>query len=241
MVLAQEIADRAVQVHGPGLKAVGLYGSMARDSDGPFSDIEVLCVLRLPGEEFTYEWAYGPGKAEVNFCSEDVLLRKAAEVDGRWPLTHGAYQAVLALHDPEEFFPKLRHVAANRADDQFQAAINSVLVGELYEFAGKLRNIPHGGSQAYLPELAMQMAKYGAFVVGLHNRRCFSTGAKVIEEALTLPDRPEGFDALCQLTASGRLSEHLKVVEACESFWAGVASWAQEHGYTLIDSRRIPF
>lgn len=238
---AREIAGRAREVYGPDLIAAGLYGSMARGEDGPYSDVEMFCVLRRPGEEFSHEWSYGPGKAEVDFYGEDVLLRRAAEVDGRWPLTHGAYYAVLPLHDPGGFFPRLRGVAAGREDSQFHAAIEGVLVGELYEFAGKLRNAMSSGSTAYLPELAVQMARYGAFLVGLHNRRLFSTGGRVLEEALTLPERPQGLDDLCQMVMSGNLSDTKLIATACERFWTGVAAWAATHGYAITDTRRIPF
>ena len=43
----------------------------------------MLCVLDTSGEDYSYEWAYGPWKAEVNFYSPDVLLAQAAERDIR--------------------------------------------------------------------------------------------------------------------------------------------------------------
>lgn len=241
MSVAEEIADRALQAHGADLKAVGLYGSMARNDDGPFSDIEMFCVLRTPGREFSHEWSYGSGKAEVDFYGEDVLLHKAAMVDGRWPLTHGAFHAVLALLDPEGFFPKLRDVASARTGDQFRVAIQETLIGELYEDIGKVRNTPHKGTLSFLPELAMQMAKHTAFTIGLHHRRFFSSGSRVLEEALAMPDRPAGFDALCRLVMTGDLSSSIAVTRACEDCWAGVGTWAAAHGYSVNETRRIPF
>ncbi len=57
--LAQAIADGVLEVHGEKLKAIGLYGSMARGTDGPYSDIEMFAVLRTQGEEYSREWACG--------------------------------------------------------------------------------------------------------------------------------------------------------------------------------------
>ncbi|MGI6185856.1 MAG: aminoglycoside O-nucleotidyltransferase, partial [Brevibacillus sp.] len=37
--LAHEIAERALSVHGENIKAIGIYGSAARETDGPFSDL----------------------------------------------------------------------------------------------------------------------------------------------------------------------------------------------------------
>jgi len=64
--LAQAIANRARDRHGADFLAAGRYGSMARGSDGPFSDIEIFCILRRPEQEFSFEWVAGPWKAEVN-------------------------------------------------------------------------------------------------------------------------------------------------------------------------------
>lgn len=239
--LAWEIAERARAVHGGKLKAVGIYGSTAREADGPYSDLEMLCVLDTRGEEYSYEWCYGPSKAEVNFYSEDVLLRKATEVDGRWPLTHGAFLTVMPLIDPGGFFVRLRQVVMERPGEQFDAAIRETLVGELYEFIGKLRNAMAARRFASLPGLALEMARYGAFIIGLANRRCFSSGVRVLEEALGMPDRPAGFDGLCRLAMSGQLSDPSAVAAACEEFWAGVQAWAAQKGYAIVESRRIPF
>lgn len=239
--MAWEIAERARDAQKSTLKAVGVYGSTARGQDGPYSDLEMLCVLGTPGEEFSYEWCYGPGKAEVNFYGEDVLLRKAAQVDGRWPLTHGAFLMVRPLIDPGGFFQQLRNVVRTRPREAFAAAIRATLVGELYELVGKLRNAMGAHKFASLPELALGMAKHGAFVIGLANQRCFSSGGRVLEEALDMPDRPAGFDELCRLAMSGQLSDPTVVAAACERFWAGLEAWAVAKGHTIVEPRRVPF
>ncbi len=73
----QEIAARLHEVYKEKVLAIGVYGSISRGTDGPYSDIEMFCVLKESGEkiEFSYEWSAGPWKAEVNVCSADVLLR----------------------------------------------------------------------------------------------------------------------------------------------------------------------
>lgn len=236
--LAHELADRALAAYGEQVKAIGCYGSMGRGTDGPYSDIEMFVVLRTQGDEFSHEWVAGPWKAEVDFYSEGVLLAKAAEVEGRWPLTHGSFFHVLSLYDPEGFFAQLREAAASPADEAFRRAIEGVLTGELYEFAGKWLNARAAGHRAYLAALAVETARYGAFLIGLHNRTTYSTGAKVLEESLALPDRPAGYDELARLVMTGDLTDPYG---ALERFWDGVQAWAAAHGYTIVSAERIPF
>lgn len=240
--IARAIADRLKQVYGGKIKAIGLYGSMARGTDGPFSDTEMLCVLRSGDEpvDLSHEWAAGAWKAEVNVYSEEVLLQYARTVEDTWPLSHGAFLTALPLYDPDGFFAELKAAVLSADEADFRELIRAVLVGEMFEFAGKWRNANAQGPRTHLPYLAMETAHYGAMLIGLHHRTTYSTGAKVIPEALTLPDRPAGFDALAQLVLSGELSDPDRVFLACEAFWSGLQAWAEEHDYAFI-TERIPF
>ena len=57
LALAQEIFERVLALQGDRLLAVGLYGSTARGTDGPYSDLEMLCVLNTVDEDLaTYQF-----------------------------------------------------------------------------------------------------------------------------------------------------------------------------------------
>lgn len=237
----REIANRIMQKYQSKVKAIGVYGSVARNADGPYSDIEMLCVLPTEGESYSYEWSAGNWKAEVNFDSEDVVLEHAATVENDWPLTHGMYFSVLPLHDPEHFFVELDKVVKSPEEKDFHEAICCVLVEDLYEAVGKWRNIKVQGPKAYLPSLVTDVARYGAMLVGLHNKTYYSTSSQVLLEALKLPDRPLGFDSLCQIVMSGQLSDSELVINTCENFWHGVMDWTKKNGYSISNTKKIPF
>lgn len=243
MILAHEMADRLHETYRERLLAIGLYGSLSRGTDGPYSDIEMFCVLRRSEEKvrFSHEWSAGPWKAEVNVVSEDVLHSEAYDIEGEWSLTHGPYHHAKALYDPENFFVALRQTAQSPDASAYQEAVEGILVGEMMEFAGKLRNIAHHGPRTYLPYLTMQFAQYGAMLIGLHHRKLYSTGAMVLPEAVSLPDRPAGYDAVAELVMSGNLADSDQLIAVCETFWHGLHVWAAEHGYAIHSKERIPF
>ena len=227
--LAYRIAERVQRHYRERALAVGIYGSLARGSDGPYSDIEMHCVLRGSGIERWHEWSAGPWKAEVNVYSADVVLRWAAEVDVDWSITHGAYTQVLPVHDPTDFFPRLRDAALSQPDQAFRQAICDVIVGELYERIGKIRNARAAGNAACLPYLAVDLAKVGACLLGLAHRHLYGSSSRLFQESLTLPERPDGYDGLCRLVMSGELSNAARVADTCDAFWLGIESWAEEH------------
>jgi kanamycin nucleotidyltransferase len=226
--LAYGIAERVQRHYHDRTLAVGIYGSLARGSDGHYSDIEMHCVLRGTGIERSHEWSAGPWKAEVDVYSADVILQWAAEVDVDWSITHGAYTQVLPVYDPTGFFPRLRGTVLSLPDQAFVRTICDVIVGELYERIGKIRNARAAGNNTALPYLAVDLAKFGACLLGLDHRHLYTSSARLFQESLTLPQRPGGYDDLCHMVTSGALTNATRIADASDAFWLGIETWAQE-------------
>ena len=231
----QEIAQ-ALQAHYQDrLLALGVYGSLARLADGPFSDIEMHCILHGEGIDQSFEWSTGPWKAEVDVCSPDVILAQAAEVDGDWSITHGAYVNVWPLFDPQAFFPRLKETALSQPDEVFRFRMKEVIVGDLYELIGKVRNAWAIQTLSPLPGYATFLARDTACMVGLARRYLYHSFATMLEEALALPDSPKGFSNVCQRVMSGRLSSSQAIVKEVNTLWDGIELWAKEKQITLTD------
>lgn len=232
---AHEIAAALQNHYQERLLALGVYGSLARQTDGPFSDIEMHCIVQGEGVELAYEWSAGAWKAEVDVYSPEMILAQAAEVDGDWSITHGAFVRVWPLYDPQAFFLRLKETALSQAEEVFRFRIKEVIVGDLYELVGKVRNAWAAQTLACLPEYAMHMARGTACLVGLAHRHLYNGSATLFEEALALPDAPRGFNALCCRVMSGHLSSAQSIVREMNALWAGIESWATEHEINLND------
>jgi kanamycin nucleotidyltransferase len=228
--LCYSVAEQVQRHYRDQVLAIGAYGSVARGSHGPYSDIELHCVLSEGDLETTYEWSVGPWKAEVNVYSKDVVMGLASKVDVDWLLTHGAYTHVLSIYDPTDFFSRLRIAALSQADETFRQAMVDVIVGELYERIGKVRNAQVFASWDCLPSLAFELAKFGACLVGLAHRHLYTSVYDLFEESFALPGCPNGYDGLGRMVAAGDFADPRRIVEAAEQFWSGVEGWASERG-----------
>ena len=233
MARAEAIAARFQAHYEEHLLAIGIYGSLGRGADGPYSDIEMHVIVS--GEEIdrSYEWSEGPWKAEVDVYSPDVFLSKASELDDLWPITQGAFARVLPLHDPKRLFHRAAHAVFDHTLEEYNHLIREVLIGDLYEVIGKGRNALASGQTANLASEAVQSARYAACVIGLTNRHLYSTGPAVFPESIELPGRPDGYDTLAGLVTRGELSDTHAVLKAMDALWVGFEAWATERGLNL--------
>lgn len=239
--IAHEIAERVRVTRGDGLLAIGVYGSLARGTDAPYSDVEMLCVLRDDAPHVSYEWSVGPWKAEVGILSRAAIIRDAGALDFDWSLTQGAYLDQHPLHDPEDFLPTLRGHVFGHSDTQFDQELRATLIGELYEVVAKVRNALETGHLDHLPLLVAKTVTVATFAIGLANRHCYTGAAVMLREALELGDRPDGYDDVCRLVMRGDLTDPRRILRLCDALWAGVELWASGKGIRLYESRSVPF
>ncbi|GER82217.1 hypothetical protein KTAU_08550 [Thermogemmatispora aurantia] len=148
----------------------------------------------------------------------EAVQEKARAVKGNWALTHSAYLQKQPVYDPEAFLARLKPLVFSGSPESFHAAIKEVLVGDIYELIGKMRNACAAQVTSYLPKCAVDLAWYLALVVGLAQRHCYTKRSLVLPEALSLPDLPQGFAPLCELVMQGDLRDYRLVVAA----WQGI-------------------
>jgi kanamycin nucleotidyltransferase len=237
--LSEQIADQLKHHFTNRLLAIGVYGSLARGDDGPYSDIEMHCVIRGDGIDTCYEWSAGPWKAEVDVISPDVLLASAAVVEGDWSITHGAYAQVRAIHDPEHFFPRLRQAVFSQPDEVFHERMEEVIVGDIYEMIGKIRNAEVRQERSSSPAYAVKLATFAACLQGLRHRHLFTSSGRLFTEAVSLADPPEGFGTLVEAVTAGNLADPAVILTLSNTFWTGLETWASQLDLRIESSLEV--
>jgi kanamycin nucleotidyltransferase len=215
--------------------AIALYGSMARNQDGPYSDIEVFCIVDIPEMDTTFEWIYGDGKAEINVYGLEVARELARQVADTWSLEKGQFLKASWISGDLQLLEELSELALSATDEEIKQEVRSITIGELYEWIGKLRNMSHTGDRSGLPLLACKFAEKVALVLGLAYRKPYSTGMRLLEESLHLPELPKGYERLCNLVMAGRLADPEEIRQAMEETWQGTIDWERERGIGVVE------
>ena len=239
--VVDQIVHDLFATYGDDVVAIGLYGSMARGDDGPYSDIELFCVVRRAGLNHSHEWVHGEGKAEVNLYGEDVMQMRAVTVTDRWPLRQNNLYYVRPLYGELAYFEQLKSWVLAPPKAAFDAVIREMIVGELYEWIGKARNARERGSLGQAALLACHFVEQCALMLGMAHRTLYTTGATMLEESLALPNRPDAYADLCACVMQGDLRDMNEVASLLERVFAGLEEWTNRMGIDMSIVSRWPF
>lgn len=238
--MVNEITDRLFQKYEESLLAIGVYGSIANDIDGPFSDIEMHVVSKdghpIQGHEFVYDRF----KIEISTIEKSDIIRKAEVVDDSWAITAGVFIHVLPLYDPEFLFEELKELPYQLTDKKVKEVMREFFIWEPYETVGKLRNNYRSNNLSYIPLGAKDLSFQTAKLIGLANKKHYSTRAKTWKESLGFNSKPTGYVELTTLVMSGDLHDTERIYMLCEKLWIGLNEWFEDMN---IDYRRkeLPF
>lgn len=241
LIVVDSIVTRLLDAYRGHVVAIGLYGSTGRGADGAYSDVEMFCVIDRLGEDRRYEWVHGDGKVEVELFGEDVIRHKAAVVDEGWSVTHAEFAYPRHLRGDERFFNELRELVFAHPDEVFAEVERAIIVDELYEEMGKVRNAASTGDLSRLASRACRAALMSALLLGLARRKIYTAAGLDLAESMQLVGRPEGHDELCRLAMSGELADSARVALILERHWRGVVEWIDREGLDMSPRLKCPF
>jgi len=198
--LARELTAALLRRHGEeAIVAVGVHGSVARGDDGDESDLDLAVITARPEVEVPDRFLRHRGTVvDLGAIAADAYLEEAGHIGPAWPLAADQYVNHLALHDPGEFFHKLRHVHEAAVEQSppaaFQAAAGYDLV-QLVSWEGKARDAELAGDLAVASLAMKEAAVLAMLVVGLHTRTAYRNLAHAVRATAVTEAVGPGFPA----------------------------------------------
>ncbi|WP_062355227.1 kanamycin nucleotidyltransferase C-terminal domain-containing protein [Bacillus kwashiorkori] len=228
--IVEKIKDNYLNQYRAHIIAIGVYGSIGKNIAGPYSDIEIHIVIEEEAIVAEYEFIYENIKIEIDVNTKSQLLKEAQTIDEMWPIVAGSYAEVLKIYDPTDFFSELKTTVLTYDEAKFTNAIRQFMIDELYETMGKIRNNWYNGNLNYLPQGAMDFAWEIAVLIGLVNKKYYTTRATTLQESLKMKYIPEHYHELVTLILEGDLQNKEKLYKYCESVWTAVNQWLTKRG-----------
>src|SRR5690606_32821659 len=157
------IKGRLLTTHGDEILAIGVYGSVALGTEGPYSDIEMHVITKDGIKIETLEFVYDKFKIELTTNEKTDFFREAEEMDDSWAIKAGAFINILPVHDPGNIFEQVKDLPFKASGETRHKIMKQFMVWEPYETVGKIRTNQSLGNSAYLPlgaqDLLWQTAK----------------------------------------------------------------------------------
>jgi hypothetical protein len=198
--LARELTAALLRRHGTdAIVAVGAHGSVARGDDGDESDLDLAVITARAEVEVPDRFLLHRGTVvDLGAITADAYLEEAGHIGPAWPLAADQYVNHLALHDPGEFFHKLRHVHEAAVEqsppEAFRAAAGYDLV-QLLSWEGKARDAELAGDLVVASLAVKEAAVLAMLVVGLHTRTAYRNLAHAVRATAVTEAAGPGFPA----------------------------------------------
>lgn len=241
--LAQSVTNRAAEYFGTELIFCALYGSMARQTDGPFSDVELFCAIRTGDFDCrVYEWIESGIKVKLRVYTQQALEKEAGTVGPEWSLSHNKFFHHQILFGEPVFAERLCHLIGNVPDSDFKRAITQLYLAEIFELLAKMKNLCRGADPVTngIGPVLVKLLEQTALLLGMAARQCFSTRQRLLTEAVALNLLPGAYTELCRRALEGQWQDTARLNDLIDSFQAGLSRLLHER--QLADKHSIlPF
>ncbi|WP_033542058.1 kanamycin nucleotidyltransferase C-terminal domain-containing protein [Planococcus sp. CAU13] len=224
------LKERLLAARGDDILAIGVYGSIALGTAGPYSDIEMHVITKDGAKMETLEFVYDRFKIELSTNTRTAFLKEAEEMNDSWAITAGAFITIIPVHDPQNLFEQAKDLPFKASDRVRQDVMKQFMIWEPYETMAKIRTNYSGGNFNYLQIGARDLLWQTAKLIGLANRMYFTTRARTFEESLAMESTPSGYRELLDYFHGSQLFEHEKIFHLCEELWTGLNEWFDELG-----------
>ncbi len=137
--IGREISDRTISKYGDSVAAVFICGSTAKKLDRPYSDVELIAVLRdgvdVPAKYYLYRGLV----VEVDYPQESTILKAARKFTNKWPIEADQYRNRIVPFERDRWTEKLRGAVAENEKVDSREAVRVAAV-ELTEDLSTLMN-----------------------------------------------------------------------------------------------------
>lgn len=227
---------------GDDLSAIAARGSFARNTDGPYSDLELFVFLKqMPkGQEHS---AYGKLRkirdgllVEIIWVTGENYIREVKDVTSAWfgsgadvllPIYNKKFADKLNKYKVKDLNKKCLHQAfANW--DKVQEATTKVLN------AAEQKN--HLGMSLVIHDMLSNILKELSFI----NQAPFTTFSQLIQESKKFKIKPKKFEALIKIVVNGDYKNYQHIKAVATDVFSELENYLEKQGLTLYQENIDP-
>lgn len=233
MKLAEEICNEVKGVLRDDLRAFVIFASVAKNADGPYSDVEMMAITTDRYEEYCSEFMRDGIRCEVDFTPLSAAIKYAGEIDAEWPVAADQWHRFEPLYTRvgDDCIERIREAAQRSLDakEKFTHEISMAMLVGYEEIATMMnareRDVPSDVATG-LSNFALTVLR----LVGFINRHFYQSMRNAWVESKSLSNLPADYARLIEIvhgvvdtTLENRLNAALEL-------WENIKSWVKEEG-----------
>lgn len=231
--LAQKICEEVKGVLRDDLRAFVIFASVAKNEDGPYSDVEMMAITTDRYEEYCSEFMRDGIRCEVDFTPLSSAIKYADEVDAEWPVAADQWHRFqpIYLKEGDDCLDRIREAAQRSldAEEKFTHEICMAMLVGYEEIATMMnareRNVPSDVATG-LSNFALTVLR----LVGFINRHFYQSMRNAWEDSKALSDLPKDYARLIEIVHGEVACSLEDRYNAALELWENIKLWAAEQG-----------
>lgn len=233
--LSAALVTRLEDKYKSDLLAIALFGSMSRDEDKDYSDIDMIAVIK--GEKITdeIEGVQNGLNYGIDIFSQDIVNSKITSINMRWPLLVGKFVTAKPLKDERHLFDMYKQLYEETLQKDFKPYIHQVFLQEIYEECNKFLDTAQFGTREQVLYVAYQLFTKMISFLGVLNKSYYLSAASFPEKAMSLPINFPSFKLLGKSVISDSHLSTQELQSVVQNMLNEIVSYLESQGLAFED------
>jgi len=189
---AKHFSKKILESYAKSVLAVCITGSTAKKLDRPYSDLEMLAVVKDGVELPTQHYVHNGMVIQIDYPEENVILKDAGRITTEWALAADGFRNRIVLFDPKGWFSKLNKVVAESDMADMKPAIKHGMTS-LYETLGVMLNADLTKDERGIRTAAVYFSWDASKLVLMLNRKYVLTSSWFWKDVKACELKPKDF------------------------------------------------
>ena len=236
--IGRRISAQILETFCDRVLSVFITGSTAKALDRPYSDLEMMAIVKDNVEIPTKYYVYEGLLIQLDYRQESDFLKAAREPSRDWPIAADEYRNRIIMFEQDNWTRRLEEAVKQNDAADFTEAIRFAALG-MTETLAAVRNADLNGDVVDLRSSAYYMAMDTAGVVYLLNRKYVLTTSWYWKRLFECQLQPRDLKRLIEIAAGFAPSSTRELVDASERLWSETMLLVKARGVSIESSEII--
>lgn len=233
--VAKKISKNILKRYGKEIKAIAIYGSLAKKTDLEYSDIELFIVTKKDLSSKNKYLIYKNVPLMYWFITSKEIEEMLKNPKGEWPdwpQSVESFVKPLPLYDPENLFMRYKKIRSKIPPSTFKKACETTLIN-IYEEICKIKNAKLSNNKIAITDEARELGWITIMFVALANGFHYTSTKNRFAEALSLKKLPKDFGNLVSILMGYNPSTIEEKYNSCINLWDNIKDFSKENNYKI--------